>query len=106
MNKQFIKDLKKTIKNEPIDQKLEPGSTGRRYEPTGGTKKHNERIHRESKISDDWRNLPFKFSMPRKPGQQMWANCVECGHIIRCGVNTIMMGCPECNKVVKVKEME
>ena len=98
MNKQRIKDLHRSIKDEPVKQVLEPGSTGRRYEPIGGVRKHNESIHRESKIADDWKNLPFKFSKPRKAGRQMWASCVVCSHVIRCGVNTIMMACPECNK--------
>ena len=85
---------------------LSPGSVGRRFEPPGGTKKHNERIHRESKFADDHKNLPFTFSKPKKPGRQAVFECVKCGYKTRSSVNTFGIVCPECNDFVRVREVD
>ena len=75
----------------------------RRWVPPGGIKKHNEKIHRESKIADDHKNLPFTFSKPTKDKRHEWFECVECGRVISAPVNTVMCVCPDCKKATKVK---
>ena len=55
MNKQFAKDIAKGVQRSTIQQELPAGSP-RRYEPEEGVRKLNERIHKESKTADDWKN--------------------------------------------------
>jgi ribosomal protein S27E len=106
MNKQFFKDVAKGVKNTPLGQKLDPGSP-RRWEPEGGIKKHNEKIHRESKQADDWKNLPFTFSKPPKPrGRSVYIQCDNCGHITSGTTVTFGMICVECKKFSTVSEVE
>lgn len=105
MNEQFIKDVAKNISQEPVNQRLSPGSP-RRYEPEGGLKKHRERIHRESKHADDWKSLPFTFSKPSKPrGRSTYIRCDNCGHISSGTVFTVGIICKECNKFSSVTEV-
>jgi len=85
---------------------LSPGSTPRRWEPEEGVRKHNERIHRESKFADDYMNLPFSFSKPSRSKRNGWFKCVECGRVLTASVNTIMYACPECKKATKVERIE
>ena len=75
----------------------------RRWIPPGGLKRHNEKIHRESKIADDHKNLPFTFSKPTKDKRHEWFECVECGRVISAPVNTVMCVCSDCKKATKVK---
>jgi hypothetical protein len=82
-----------------------PGSE-RRWEPEGGVKKHNERIHRESKFVDDRKNLPFTFSKPVKSRKNMDAFCKKCGRGISVSRNTVGIICPSCNLYVSVEEKE
>lgn len=105
MNSEFFKDLKKNLDKEPINQELSPGTTGRRYIPEGGIRKHNERIHRESKLADKYGNLPFTFSKPSKPPKTKYVECEVCGHITRAQKNTVGMICSNCKKYVSVKEV-
>jgi DNA-directed RNA polymerase subunit RPC12/RpoP len=84
---------------------LTPGATPRRWIPEGGIKKHNEKIHRESKVSDN-KNLPFQFSKPPKNKRHEWFECVECGRVISAPVNTIMYACPDCKKATKVERIK
>jgi formylmethanofuran dehydrogenase subunit E len=81
---------------------LSPGSTKRRWEPESGIKKHNERIHRESRHADEFKNLPFKFSKPKKSGMQQYVSCDKCGHTISASVNTVGIICSECKAYVSV----
>lgn len=84
---------------------LSPGATPRRWEPPGGIKKHNERIHRESRFADDHKNLPFTFSKPKKPGRRSIFECSECGYMFSSSVNNVGIICPECKKFTKTKEV-
>jgi len=84
---------------------LTPGATPRRFDPPGGVTKHNERIHRESKIADDYKSLPFEFSKPLRTGRRSLFKCVECGYVSRLSVNAVGLVCPECKKFVKVEEV-
>lgn len=80
---------------------LAPGSTPRRWIPEGGVRKHNERIHRESKYADDNKNLPFTFSKPKKGKKTDDFGCAECGRVFSASVSTVMVVCPDCKKVTK-----
>lgn len=106
MNEQFFKDVAKGLKQEPLNQVLSPGSTPRRYEPAIGEKRHRERIHKESKIADDYKNLPFNFSKPRKPGRNTYFRCNNCGYIFGASVNTVGAVCNECKKFSTCTEIE
>ena len=104
MNYQFISDVKKAIKKEPLNQVLPPGSP-RRYDPPGGVRKHNERIHKESKIASDHKDLPFTFSKPKKTGRSSTFSCDNCGYILSASVTTVGVVCPECKKFATVTEV-
>ncbi len=84
---------------------LEPGATKRRYEPEKGIRKHNERIHRESKTVGDHSNLPFTFSKPSKPKRHNTVECKECGYTVSVPINTVGMICVGCKKYVSVGEV-
>lgn len=84
---------------------LSPGATSRRWIPEGGLHKHNEKIHKESKFADDYKNLPFSFSKPPRSKRHEWFECVECGHILSAPKNTVMVECRQCNKATKVERM-
>lgn len=106
MNEQYFKDIAKGVKQTPLDQELSPGSVGRRYEPAIGTKKHNERIHRESKASDG-KNLQFDFRKPPKPvGRSAYVKCNNCGYILSATTATCGIICPECKKFSTVTEVK
>lgn len=106
MNSQFVSDISKSIAGTPINQECSPGSP-RRYEPEMGVKKHNERIHRESKYADDCKNLPFSFSKPYKAkGRTTYIKCDNCGHITSGTTNTVGIICNECKKFSTVTEVE
>lgn len=107
VNSNFINDLKKGIRQNPLNQVLSPGASPRRYEPVDGITKHNERIHRESKYADDYKNLPFSFSKPPKPrGRTIYIKCNNCGHITVATAVTVGIICNECNKFSTVTEVE
>ena len=82
---------------------LSPGSTGRRWTPEGGERKHREKIHRESKIADDHKNLPFSFSKPPKSGPNRTFKCLGCGALTSAPKNTVMIVCRECKNACKVE---
>jgi len=106
MNKEFVKDLKKVVSKEPVNQVLSPGSTPRRYEPSGGVKKHNERIHKESKYSDNYKNLPFSFRKPPKPtGRTSYVECNNCGNVSCATTATVGIICNACGKFSSVTEV-
>ena len=107
INQQYIKDLQKNIvKAPPLCQEL-PAGTGRIYEPSLGTRKHNERIHRESKYTDDHKNLPFTFSkLPKARGRSAYVKCDNCGHVSSATSITVGIICKECKKFSSVTEVE
>ncbi len=99
MNEQYFKDVSKNIKKEPIKQILDPGVTSRRYEPISGTKKHNERIHKESRYVDEHKKLPFSFRKPLKPiGKTAYIMCNNCGNISVGTTATVGIICKSCGK--------
>ena len=77
----------------------------RRWVPEGGVKKHNEKIHKESKFADDHKKLPFNFSKPAKDKKTADFECVECGRVFGAPINTIMCACPVCKKATKVEKV-
>ena len=84
-------------------KELPAGSTDRRFEPVGGLKKHNERIHRESTHADSNLNLPFSFSKPKKSGRAEVKKCSGCGKLVLVPINTVGIICRECGKFEKVE---
>jgi len=82
-----------------------PGAD-RRWEPEGGVRKHNERIHRESKEVDRYSNLPFTLSKPQKPKKHIDVVCDACGYCVRVPKNTVGMICLSCKKYSSVKAIE
>jgi len=105
VNSVFKRDLAKGIRNAQINKELEPGVTPRRYEPVSGLKKHNERIHRESKLMDG-NNLPFTFRKPPKPiGSTAYIQCDNCGHITVGTTATVGVICVECRTFSSVSEV-
>ena len=85
---------------------LSPGATPRRWEPEEGTKKLNERIHRESKYTDDHMNLPFKFSKPVGSKRQKTVQCTKCDTYYRVNITTVGLVCNTCHKYSSVKDVE
>jgi len=84
---------------------LNPGSTKRRWIPEGGLDRHREKIHKESKIADDYKKLPFNFSKPGKSKKSNVFKCVECGRHLYAPINTVMCICLNCKKVTKVERI-
>jgi len=82
---------------------LSPGSTPRRWIPEGGEQKLRDKIHRESKFTDDHKNMPFSFSKPPKSKSQRWFRCLGCGHETSAPKNTIMIVCKKCKNACKVE---
>jgi len=107
VNKEFSKDIAKHIKNSDFggSKELTPGVTPRRYEPSSGIKKHNERIHRESKWTDDNKNLDFTFSKPKKPARGAIVRCLNCGKLSGASVNTVGIICTGCKTYSSVEEV-
>ncbi|KKM97156.1 hypothetical protein LCGC14_1170840 [marine sediment metagenome] len=85
---------------------LSPGATGRRWIPEGGERKHNEKIHRESKFADDHKNLPFELSRPPRRGKHVSYVCVGCGYTLFARKNTVMIACPDCKKATKAVRID
>jgi len=85
---------------------LKPGSMPRRWLPEGGERAYREKIHRESKFADDYKNLPFSFSKPQHPKKNCLFKCLECGHIFLASKNTIMVICSECKKAARVEQID
>jgi len=86
---------------------LLPGATPRRWEPDGGVRKLNERIHRESKYSDTHKNLPFSFRKPPKAlGRNTVLVCDNCGAYISGNSSTVGVICRSCNKFSTVTEVD
>jgi hypothetical protein len=105
MNREFIKDVAKSIKNTNLNQELAPGS-GRRYEPEEGVGKLNRRIHRESAYADSHKNLPFTFRKPPKnKGRSNYVSCDNCGYIFSGTTATVGIICSNCNTFSSVSEV-
>jgi len=92
------------LKNLGGSKELPAGSTGRRFEPIGGLKKHNERIHRESSYVDSNLNLPYSFSKPKKSARAEVKRCVGCGKLVHVSINTVGIICKECGTYKKVEK--
>ena len=106
VNSEFIKDVKKGIEKTKVNQVLEPGTTPRRYEPEGGVAKHNQRIHKESRYADEYKNLPFKFRKPPKPmGRTTYMICDNCGKPYRGNTATYGIICNNCHKFSTVSQV-
>lgn len=104
MNDKFSKDISKHLSKSDLGgaKELPAGVTPRRYEPATGLKRHNERIHRESKVMDKHGNLPFTFSKPKKEAASKLVACVNCNYTTVATKNTIGIICPQCKQFSKV----
>jgi hypothetical protein len=80
---------------------ISPESVKRRWEPEGGSHRHGERIRKESKFADNYKNLPFKLSKPPTRKKNNDFECEECGRYFLAPKNTIMCICPNCKKLTK-----
>ena len=78
---------------------------GRRWVPEGGLQKLKNKIHRESKAADDFKKLPFTFSKPIRKSHAVFV-CVECERMFDAPKNTVMVVCPDCKKLVKVRKLD
>ena len=87
-------------------RELPPGEVERRYEPVGGLKKHNDRIHKESSYADSNLNLPFSFSKPKKIGRREAKRCSNCGSLIYTSINTVGFICKSCGKYAKAERVD
>lgn len=105
MNKQFTKDITRRLTSTKDIGELSPGTVNRRVIPEGGLKRHNERIHRESKIADDHKKLPFTFSKPKKPKRAKLIQCDNCGNISIGTINTVGIICENCHSFSSVSEV-
>lgn len=106
VNSNLLRDINKQIANEPIRQELPAGSP-RRYEPESGIRKHNERIHKESRYADTHKNLPFTFRKPQKPmGRSSYFVCDNCGKPYRGTTVTVGVICNNCGKFSTVSQVE
>ena len=106
VNDEFAKDLTKALSKEKIGSDLEAGATDRRYEPAQGVTKHNERIHKESKVIDQ-KGMPFSFSKPPKTiKRQVKKVCTNCDREVSVAPNCIGMICSHCKTYASVKEVE
>lgn len=103
VNETFIKDLKKVFKNDTISTELSPGSP-RRYEPEKGVRKHNERIHSESRHADHYKNLPFTFSKVPQARGSVVKFCSNCGSASYVHKNAVGIICNSCNKYASLLE--
>jgi len=103
VNETFVKDLSKALAKDTISTELSPG-TPRRYEPEQGVRKHNERIHAESRHADHYKNLPFTFSKPEKSKGKCLKFCANCNTDVIVNKNAVGIICRACNKFSKLLE--
>lgn len=69
-----------------------------------GARQYNERISRESKFAEDSKNLPYKFSKPRKEKLlRVYFRCDFCGHESAITDETILVICGSCKKLNRIK---
>jgi len=100
------KDVSRSIKNTPLNQELSPGTTERRWIPPDGLRKHREKIHRESKIADDQKDLSFTFSKPSKSvGKFTYVKCDNCGRVTSASTITVGIICQDCGVFSTVTEI-
>jgi len=105
MSESDIKRLvQKNINNQNVGE-LSPGTVGRRYEPIGGLKKHNDRIHKESDYTDKYKKMPYTFSKPKKLQRTVIKECCNCGSLVSVTKNSVGVICPTCKKYSSVREI-
>ncbi len=105
MNNEFSSNIKKSMANKKAEGELTPGATSRRYEPNGGTQKHNERIQRESAFVDKYKKMPFSFSKPKSAKIPEIKICANCGEYVRVNKNSIGVICSSCKTFSKLLEV-
>lgn len=69
-----------------------------------GPKKYKERIHRDSKFADGHKNLPFKFSKPKKSKPtNVRIECSKCGRDLFVTDESILVVCGSCKELTRIK---
>ncbi len=69
-----------------------------------GTRKYNERIHKESRYADTHKNLPFEFTKPQKnKPSNVLVVCEECGKDLHVTQDTVVVICGHCKHFNKTK---
>ena len=108
VNDIFKQDINKFISDSSVSTELPAGVTPRRYEPEGGVRKHNARIHKESAHVDKYSNLPFSFSKPtfgdikKKSTTKV---CSNCDAEVYVHTNAVGVICRACGKYASLKEI-
>lgn len=72
-----------------------------------GSKRYKEKIHRDSKFADKWKNLPFTFSKPAKRTQarrDIFHLCDTCQHVMLVSKFTAGMICKGCKSYSSITE--
>ena len=70
-----------------------------------GTKAYREWVQKESKRSDDYGNLPYQFSKPKrdKP-RNLSVSCLHCGEVTNVTETTVAVICRQCGNLYRVSE--
>jgi len=70
-----------------------------------GSRKYNERIHKESRFADTHKNLPFEFSRPTKhKPTNVLLICDNCGRDLHVTEDTVVVICGPCKHLNRVKD--
>lgn len=104
MNDEYSKNIAKHLKNQGMGE-LEPGTTGRRYEPAEGVNNLNKRIHKESEYTDRNKNMPFTFSKPKKAKRSVVRICSNCKRLVSVNKDTVGIICRYCKEYASVEEV-
>lgn len=68
-----------------------------------GARKYREKIHKESALADSTKNLPFKFSKPRKDKpSRLRLECSGCGKEFAITEDTRVVICSGCKCINRV----
>ncbi len=104
VNSELQNDVKRHLAKQTISTEL-PSGTDRRYEPSSGIKKHNERIHSETAYTDKYKNLDFSFSKPKKEKRTIIKLCSNCESPVSVATNCVGIICRSCGKYSNVIEV-
>ncbi len=104
VNSVLQNDIKRHLNKQTISTEL-PAGTPRRYEPSLGINKHNERIHSETAYNDKYKNLDFSFSKPKKEKRLITKLCGNCEKPVSVASNCVGIICRSCGKYSNVTEV-
>jgi len=68
-----------------------------------GSRKYRERIHRESRYADTYKNLPYTFSKPvKEKSHNVCVECSECGKSLFITEDTVIVICGSCKHLTRI----